>query len=277
MILIHDFEILQQALLDLAQDGKKIALVPTMGALHAGHGSLISKARENADAVVVSIFVNPTQFAPTEDLAQYPRTLDDDVKLAEKMGAEIIYAPSVEDMYPEGFSSKISAGEISTILCGKFRVGHFDGVATVVTKLLLRIMPHVAIFGMKDYQQLCVIERVIEDLDIPIEIIAAPTIREADGLALSSRNRYFSEEERKTAPFLYETLVRVAKEMKYSSVADSLAKGIADLTSHGFKVEYLELCDSISLAPLSELAEDARLLVAAWLGKTRLIDNIAVE
>lgn len=277
MILIHDFEILQQALLELAQDGKKIALVPTMGALHAGHGSLISKALENADVVVVSIFVNPTQFSPTEDLEKYPRTLDDDVKLAEKMGAEIIYAPSVEDMYPEGFSSKISAGEISTILCGKFRVGHFDGVATVVTKLLLRIMPHVAIFGMKDYQQLCVIERVVEDLDIPIEIIAAPTMREADGLALSSRNRYLSEEERKTAPLLYETLVRVAKEMKYSGVADSLAKGIANLISHGFKIEYLELCNDSTLESVSELEEDARLLVAAWLGKTRLIDNIAVE
>jgi|CXWL01.1.fsa_nt_gi pantoate--beta-alanine ligase len=277
MIIAHDFETLQKALLDLAQNGKRVALVPTMGALHAGHASLITHAREIADAVVVSIFVNPTQFAPNEDLERYPRTLDADVKIAQAAGAEIIYAPSAEDMYPEGFSSKISAGEISTILCGKFRAGHFDGVATVVTKLLLRVMPHVAVFGMKDYQQLCVIERVVEDLDIPIEIVPAPTVREEDGLALSSRNRYLSEEERATAPLLYKTLTQVAKEMKYSGVADALAKGIADLTAHGFKVEYLELCDSTSLAPLPELAEDARLLVAAWLGKTRLIDNIAVE
>ncbi len=277
MIIAHDFETLQKALLNLAQNGKRVALVPTMGALHDGHASLITHAQEIADAVVVSIFVNPTQFAPNEDLARYPRTMDDDVKIAQAAGAEIIYAPSAEDMYPEGFSSKVSAGEISTILCGKFRAGHFDGVATVVTKLLLRVMPHVAVFGMKDYQQLCVIERVVEDLDIPIEIVPAPTIREEDGLALSSRNRYLSEEERKIAPLLYKTLTQVAKEMKYSGVADALAKGIADLTAHGFKVEYLELCDSISLAPLSEFVEDARLLVAAWLGKTRLIDNIAAE
>jgi len=277
MKIINDFETLQQSLLELAQSGKKVALVPTMGALHAGHGSLITTALESADIVVVSIFVNPTQFAPTEDLDKYPRTLDADAELAKTLGASIIYAPSVEDMYPEGFTTTISAGKISTILCGKFRPGHFDGVATVVTKLLLRIMPHVAVFGMKDYQQLCIIERVVEDLDIPIEIIASPTIREKDGLALSSRNRYLSESERKTAPLLHTIMSQTLKEMKYSSVADSLAKGVASLTEHGFKVEYLELCDSTSLSPLSELAEDAILLVAAWLGKTRLIDNIAVE
>lgn len=276
MTLINDFETLGQALLELAQDGKKVALVPTMGALHAGHGSLITTALENADAVVVSIFVNPTQFAPTEDLDKYPRMLVEDVKFAKKMGAAIIYAPSAEDMYPQDFSTNISAGKISTILCGKYRPGHFDGMATVVTKLLLRIMPHVAVFGMKDYQQLCVIERVVENLDIPIEIIAAPTVREADGLALSSRNRYLSDDERRAAPLLHNTLLQVAKEMKYSDVADALAKGISDLTVSGFKVEYLELCDGATLEPLSELEDEARLLVAAWLGKTRLIDNIAV-
>ena len=276
MTLINDFETLGQALLKLAEVGKKVALVPTMGALHAGHGSLITTALENADVVVVSIFVNPTQFAPTEDLEKYPRTLAEDVKFAKKMGAAIIYAPSVEDMYPEDFSTTISAGKISAILCGKFRPGHFDGVATVVTKLLLRIMPHAAVFGMKDYQQLCVIERVVENLDIPIEIIAAPTVREADGLAMSSRNRYLSDDERRAAPLLNQTLLQVAKEMKYSDVADALAKGISDLTASGFKVEYLELCDGVTLEPLSELEDEARLLVAAWLGKTRLIDNIAV-
>lgn len=277
MIIINDFEALQQSLLELAQAGKKVALVPTMGALHAGHGSLITEALENADVVVVSIFVNPTQFGPAEDFGKYPRTLDEDAKLAKTLGASIIYAPSVEDMYPEGFSTTISAGKISTILCGKFRPGHFDGVATVVVKLLLRIMPHVAVFGMKDYQQLCVIERVVEDLDIPIEIIPSPTVREEDGLALSSRNRYLSEGERKTAPQLYMIMNQVLKEMKYSSVEDSLAKGIAILTEHGFRVEYLEYRDEITLEPLLEVNEDGRLFAAAWLGKTRLIDNVAGE
>lgn len=277
MKIINDYETLGQELSELAQAGKKVALVPTMGALHSGHGSLITEALENADVVVVSIFVNPTQFAPTEDLDKYPRTLDEDAKLAKTLGASIIYAPSVEDMYPEGFSTTISAGKLSTILCGKFRPGHFDGVATVVIKLLLRIMPQVAVFGMKDYQQLCVIERVVEDLDLPIEIIPSPTIREEDGLALSSRNRYLSESERKTAPQLYTIMNQVLKEMKYSSVADSLEKGIASLTEHGFKVEYLEYRDEFTLEPLSELNEDGRLFAAAWLGKTRLIDNIATE
>ncbi len=277
MIIINDFETLQQSLLELAQAGKKVALVPTMGALHSGHGSLITEALENADVVIVSVFVNPKQFGPTEDLDKYPRTLDEDAKLAKTMGASYIYAPSVEDIYPEGFSTTVSAGKISTIMCGKFRPGHFDGVATVVIKLLLRVMPQVAVFGMKDYQQLCVIERVIEDLDIPIEIMASPTVREEDGLALSSRNRYLSEDERRTAPQLYMIMNQVLKEMKYSSVAESLEKGITSLTGHGFKVEYLEYRDEMTLEPLSELSEDGRLFAAAWLGKTRLIDNIATE
>ncbi len=276
MTLIQNFEALQNALLKQAQAGKTIALVPTMGALHAGHGSLITLAREYADTVLVSIFVNPTQFGKNEDFSTYPRTLDSDVALAKKMGAEIIYAPGVEDMYPDGFTTSISAGKISTILCGKFRPGHFDGVATVVAKLFLRIMPHVAIFGMKDYQQLCVIERMAQDLDIPVGIRPAPIVREQDGLAMSSRTAYLSQEERQTSPLLYQTLQQVAKEIKYSGVADALAKGITDLTAHGFKIDYLELCDATTLEPLTEVAEDARLLVAAWLGKTRLIDNIAI-
>jgi len=276
MTLIKDFETLQKALLKPSQDGKTIALVPTMGALHAGHGSLIAKAKELADFVVATIFVNPTQFGKNEDFSAYPRTLEADVKFAQAQGANIIYAPDASDIYPEGFTTSISAGKMSTILCGKTRPGHFDGVATIVTKLLLRTMPHMALFGMKDYQQLCIIERIVQDLDIPVEIIPVSTMREDDGLAMSSRNAYLSADEREMAPFLYETLNNVAREIKYSEVSDALAKGISDLTAHGFKVDYLELCDGATLEPLQKLQEDARLVAAAWLGKTRLIDNIAI-
>ncbi len=276
MIIAHNLETLQQALVKLAEEGKKVALVPTMGALHSGHASLITRAQDSADAVVVSIFVNPTQFGPKEDFSKYPRTLEADKVIAKSAGADIIYAPNAEDIYPQGFCTKVSVGEMGNILCGKFRPGHFDGVATIVTKLLLRIMPHVAIFGMKDYQQLCIIEQLVDDLDIPVEIIAGATLREADGLAMSSRNSYLSESERKTAPLLYQTLQKTAKELKYSGITDVLAKGIAELTAAGFKVDYLELVDGENLKSLSEVEEDSRLLVAAWLGKTRLIDNIAV-
>lgn len=276
MTLIKDFETLQKALLKPAQDGKTIALVPTMGALHAGHGSLIAKASELADFVVATIFVNPTQFGKNEDFSAYPRTLEADVKFAQAQGANIIYAPDASDIYPEGFTTSISAGRISTVLCGKTRPGHFDGVATIVAKLLLRTMPHMALFGMKDYQQLCIIERIVQDLDIPVEIIPVSTMREEDGLAMSSRNAYLSADERETAPFLYETLNNVAREIKYSEVSDVLAKAISDLTDKGFKVDYLELCDGTTLEPLQKPQEDSRLLAAAWLGKTRLIDNIAI-
>ena len=277
MIIAHDIVTLQQTLFELAQAEKTVALVPTMGALHAGHASLIKQAKEIADVVVVSIFVNPTQFGKNEDFSIYPRNLEEDALIAKSAGADIIYAPNAKDMYPDGFSTSISAGEISTTLCGKFRVGHFDAVATVVTKLLLRIMPHFAIFGLKDYQQICVIERAVNDLDIPTEIIAAPTLREEDGLALSSRNSYLSQEERKIAPLLYQTLKQVAKDLQNNPIPDILTEAVIYLTKYGFRVEYLELCDSSRLIPLSELKEDARLLVAAWLGKTRLIDNISVD
>jgi pantoate--beta-alanine ligase len=274
MILVHDLENLQQALVKFAEAGKRVALVPTMGALHAGHASLIRKARETADAVVVSIFVNPKQFGVNEDFAKYPRTLEADKLIARDSGADIIYAPSVEDLYPQGFATSVSVGEMGKILCGKFRLGHFDGVATIVTKLLMRVMPHVAIFGMKDYQQLCIIEKIVEDLDLPVEIMGAKTLREADGLAMSSRNAYLSQEERKTAPLLYQTLEKTVKEIEYSGVEVALAKGRDNLTNAGFKIDYLELVDGDELTSLNHVEEGSRLVVAAWLGKTRLIDNI---
>lgn len=257
---------LQEALAGVARASGRVALVPTMGALHAGHMALIAEARKHADFVVASIFVNPKQFGPNEDYGRYPRALESDLKKLGEAGAQLAYTPSVEDMYPEGYSTTISPGALGQILCGQFRPGHFDGVATVVGKLLLRCLPHVALFGEKDYQQLCIIRRLVTDLDIPMEIIGLPTIREADGLALSSRNAYLTPEERATAPLLYKTLksIRTPADIEPAKAA---------LTQAGFKLDYLEIRDAETLAP----ATSGRVLVAAWLGKTRLIDNVELS
>jgi pantoate--beta-alanine ligase len=274
-----DMEAFHRALLTSAKEGRRLALVPTMGALHAGHLSLVEHARTLADTVAMTIFVNPKQFGPNEDFAKYPRALENDIKMAEKAGVEIIYAPDAEDIYPEGYSTSVSAGPLSTQLCGKFRPGHFDGVATVVSKLLLRAMPHVAVFGEKDYQQLCIIRRVVEDLDIAVDIVGAPIIREADGLAMSSRNTYLSAGERGVAPRLYDTLVNTGREIIMGNVTTkaAIADAIKLLTALGFKVDYLELRDSDTLEPMDGFEPPARLLAAVWLGKTRLIDNIPLE
>lgn len=279
MKLVHDLESLQIALAELMRDGHRIALVPTMGALHAGHLALVRHAATLADKVVVSIFVNPKQFGPNEDFARYPRTLDADVELLSRNeNVAIVYAPDAEDLYPEGFSTTVSVGKLGTVLCGASRPGHFDGVATVVSKLLLRILPHVAVFGEKDYQQLCVIRRVVSDLDIGVDIEGMETVREADGLAMSSRNRYLSEPERTLAPMLYEVLTELRDAMGYgASIQAALRQGVAKLSKAGFSVEYLELCDAETLEPIDSIEQSARLLVAARLGNTRLIDNVAVE
>ncbi len=278
LVVVHDVESLQEALASLAKEGKRLALVPTMGALHAGHMSLIKLASDYADAVAVSIFVNPSQFGKGEDFDKYPRMLSADIKKSDDAGASIVYAPSVEDMYPTGYATSVAVGGMDEILCGRFRPGHFSGVATVVAKLLLRTLPHVAVFGEKDYQQLCVIRRMAEDLDIPVEIIGAPTMREGDGLALSSRNAYLTDDERKLAPKVFETLTRAANRIKAGgAVKDALAEGMAALTAAGFRVDYLELRSEDELKEMHDISEPSRLLVAAWLGKTRLIDNIAVE
>ena len=274
----RDMESLQAALLPLAQAGRRTALVPTMGALHAGHMSLVAQAGEAADEVILSIFVNPAQFGPDEDFSRYPRMLEEDIEKARTAGAAIVYAPPVEDIYPPGFSTRVSAGDLGTVLEGQFRPGHFDGVATVVVKLLLRILPHVAVFGEKDYQQLCVIRRAADDLDIPVEIIGAPTVREADGLAMSSRNAYLTAEERAVAPKLYDVLGNVGHALAMNGVKPKAAldQGVAALARAGFRVDYMELRDADTLEAVDSLASPARLLVAAWLGSTRLIDNIAV-
>ncbi|MES2983643.1 MAG: pantoate--beta-alanine ligase [Pseudomonadota bacterium] len=259
--------------------GEQVALVPTMGALHAGHLALVEAARAQAQRVVVSIFVNPTQFGPNEDFDRYPRPLARDLALLRAAGADGAWLPTVAEMYPHGFATSIRVGGVSAGLDGDARPGHFDGVATVVSKLLLQVAPAVALFGQKDYQQLCVIKRVVADLDIPVRILGVPTVREADGLALSSRNQYLTAAERAIAPALQAALVRVAAALVGgAAVAPVLAAAVEQLLAAGFaKVDYLELRAEDTLAPLAAYQPPARLLVAAWLGTTRLIDNLTVE
>jgi len=271
-------EELQRAICQRMEKGSKTALVPTMGALHSGHISLVELAKKHADCVIMSIFVNPTQFGPNEDFDAYPRTLDADMALAEKAGVDILYAPDTKDMYGDGIATTINVGDIANELCGKTRPGHFNGVATVVTKFLLRTLPNVAIFGEKDYQQLCIIRQVVEDLDLPVEIIGAPTMREADGLAMSSRNRYLDEDQRKNAPKLYEILRLLSQRIASGNdVEKTLLEGGSLLKYAGFAMDYLTLCDAETLTPQTVYEAPARLLAAGYLGTTRLIDNVAVE
>lgn len=258
--------------------GESVALVPTMGALHEGHLHLVREAKKHAQRVVVSIFVNPTQFGPNEDFNRYPRTLEQDI--AALLGvADAVWLPSVEEMYPQGFASAIHVAGVGEGLCGAFRPGHFDGVATVVAKLLLQVAPDIALFGEKDFQQLQVIKRMVADLNIPVRVMGVPTVREADGLALSSRNRYLSPQEREIAPLLHTTLSALATKLRSGAVAaDLLEQAKKELLAAGFTaLDYLELRAEEGLAPLSAANISARLLVAAWLGKTRLIDNVRVE
>jgi len=259
--------------------GHRVAFVPTMGALHEGHLSLVKAGLAEADKVVVSIFVNPTQFGPNEDFAAYPRTEEADVAKLEGAGAHAVYAPSVEEMYPAGAATTVHVSGVTDGLCGDFRPGHFDGVATVVTKLLNQAQPDVALFGEKDFQQLQVIRRLAKDLDIPVAIRGVPTLREADGLAMSSRNAYLSAEERATAPVLHRTLTGAAALLQGGAEAEPVLKdGIAAILAAGFgSVDYLELRAAEDLAPLARLDRPARLIVAARLGKARLIDNIPVN
>jgi pantoate--beta-alanine ligase len=256
-----------------------IALVPTMGALHAGHLALVRLARRRADRVVVSIFVNPTQFAPNEDYGSYPRTWDADVAALSQLGVHAIWAPGVATMYPDGFATKIAPG--GPALAGledKFRPHFFGGVCTVVAKLLLQVAPDFATFGEKDYQQLKVVTAMARDLDIPTKILGLPTLRERDGLAMASRNAYLSVQERAVAPTLYRVLTECAARLKAGKpVAATLAENEAQIENAGFAVDYLEARHAETLAPIKSVADGpTRLLVAAKLGRTRLIDNIGV-
>ncbi|MFN4355183.1 pantoate--beta-alanine ligase [Parvibaculum sp.] len=270
---------LRDAVAEWRREGRTVALVPTMGALHDGHLSLVDLGREKADRVIVSIFVNPTQFAPHEDFSAYPRTEAADAARLEGK-AHLIFAPDAADMYPQGFSTTISLTGVTEPLEGTFRPTHFAGVATVVAKLILRAMPDVAIFGEKDWQQLMVIRRMVADLDIPVEILGGAIMREADGLAMSSRNVYLSPDERKAAGqlnvILRETAAHVAKGAR---ISDATAEGARRVLALGFdKIDYLEIRDSGSLVayPDDRPTSSARILVAAKIGKTRLIDNMPV-
>ncbi|SDJ91812.1 pantoate--beta-alanine ligase [Nonomuraea jiangxiensis] len=257
-----------------ARRGGAVALVPTMGALHEGHRTLIREARVRADQVVVSIFVNPLQFGPSEDFSRYPRTFDTDLEVCRAEGADVVFHPAVEDMYDPSRQVSVSAGHMGTIVEGAVRPGHFDGVLTVVLKLFNLVRPDLAIFGQKDAQQLSLIRRMVADLDLPIEIVGAPTVREPDGLALSSRNRYLSADDRRVALALSRALRAGAAEF---TVPGILAAARAELDAAGPRlgVDYLVLVDPATFAEVSEsYAGPAVLAVAARIGDTRLIDNV---
>lgn len=255
-----------------------LALVPTMGALHAGHMALIAEAKRRADKVAATIFVNPMQFGANEDLSRYPRREADDAKMLAEAGCDLLWTPSVGDIYPDGFATAVRVSRVSERWEGEVRPGHFDGVATIVAKLLLAVRPDVALFGEKDFQQLVVIRQMVRDLAIPAEIVAVPTVREADGLALSSRNAYLLPEERQRAVALPRALEAArAAILSGTQVADVLAEARNSLLDGGFsRVDYFALVDAQSLEPLDHPRGEMRLIAAAVIGTTRLIDNLAV-
>ena len=278
MQIIRDIAMLHRAVTALKQGGKSVALVPTMGALHEGHISLVRMAKRVADHAVVSIFVNPTQFGPNEDFAAYPRDEARDAALLAQEGTGLLWAPDVSTMYPGGHNTHIEVAELGADYCGAARPGHFDGVATVVAKLFNQVRPDVAIFGEKDWQQLAIIRRMARDLDFAIDILGAPIARDTDGLALSSRNAYLSPAQRAAATAFPAALTSAAKAMAAGSdVAETLAKAEAAIVAGGFdSVDYVALADAENLERLSAFRKSARLLAAARMGKTRLIDNLAV-
>jgi len=261
--------------------GERIAFVPTMGNLHAGHSSLVGRAAELADRVIVSIFVNPLQFGPNEDFAAYPRTPGEDRRVLESLQVDLLFAPEVADIYPRGQEStaRVHVPVIEDILCGAFRPGHFMGVATVVTKLLNIVQPDVAVFGEKDYQQLLIIRRATLDLCMPVEIVGVPTMREADGLAMSSRNRYLSTAERAVAPAIHAELERAGKAIEAGD-ADFAAiarRGSDALRQAGFRPDYFEIRDAATLDEASAQSGELVVLTAARIGRARLIDNVRAQ
>jgi len=260
-------------------EGLTVALVPTMGALHAGHLSLVEDGFRRADRVVASIFVNPTQFGPGEDFDRYPRQEQNDAALLDSVGCSGLYLPSVAEMYAPGFCTAVTVEGLSQVLCGVSRPTHFSGVSTVVTKLLLQALPDVALFGEKDYQQLAIIKRTVRDLDIPVQIVGVPTLREADGLAMSSRNRYLSPDDRRIAPLLFQVLSEVGTAFLSGQNADALcADAAARLIPGGFSsVDYVAIRDAETLDKVDRWSGNpVRILGAARLGTTRLIDNVGI-
>ncbi|MEC7815171.1 MAG: pantoate--beta-alanine ligase [Pseudomonadota bacterium] len=277
---VHSLKELRTILQGYRRQGKTIGLVPTMGNLHEGHIALVRRALEASDVVVTSIFVNPMQFGASEDLATYPRTLAADQDKLAAAGNTLVFAPSAEEIYPEGLArqTRVVVPEVSEGHCGASRPGHFEGVATVVTMLFNMVQPDIAVFGEKDFQQLAVIRKMVQDLMVPIDVIGVPTVREKDGLAKSSRNGYLSAEERKIAPAVYRTLSQLAEAIgEGRSDFDTLAKeGQASLTAAGLRPDYLNIVNSYTLKPASADDTEITLLIAAFLGTTRLIDNLSL-
>jgi len=280
MIQAHDKDALRVVMRGYRSNSETTAFVPTLGNLHEGHLSLVRKAKEVADRVVVSIFINPTQFDKAEDLAAYPRTLDNDLALLKKENIDLVFLPQTDEMYPLGSATRVEVDGISDILEGDSRPGHFSGVATIVAKLFNLVQPDISIFGEKDYQQLMLIRRMEQDLDFGIEIIAAPTAREESGLAMSSRNNYLNEKQRnEIAPNLYVEM-QTAKQKILDAQNDYLGiqkKAIENLAQKGFKPDYFEIrnADDLSVAQADD--KELVILVSAWLGKARLIDNIRIS
>lgn len=268
--------------LKIRRAGKVIGFVPTMGYLHEGHLSLIRIARPKCDILVVSIFVNPTQFAPEEDLNEYPRDIERDESLCEKEGVDILFYPTKEEMYPNGFRTEVKVKGLSEILCGESRPIHFAGVTTVVAKLFNIVKPDITVFGQKDAQQAVIIKRMVEDLNFGVDIIVGPIIREEDGLAMSSRNKYLTPEQRKAAPVLYKSLLVAKNEIesgRMKSLSDVVEMIRRKINNAGdFEIDYIAIVDPVNLEPVEKIAEnEVLILIAAKIGQTRLIDNILVS
>jgi pantoate--beta-alanine ligase len=275
---VRDVESLRRRVQGWRQGGLSVALVPTMGALHQGHMKLMDQAQKMADRVVATIFINPKQFGPTEDLSSYPKREADDFELLNAAGVNLLFAPDAATMYPPGFATTVVVAGVSEILDGQHREDHFNGVVTVVSKLLMQTLPDIALFGEKDYQQLVLIQRFVEDLNIPVDIIGVPTEREVDGLAMSSRNTYLSSSERTKAPVLYAAISAAAAEIAGGGdIEKSLQRAREKLTNAGFGViDYVEARGAVTLAVLTDVNEPGRILAAAHLGEARLIDNVPI-
>lgn len=281
MLIINTLPIMRREIRRWRQEGKRIALVPTMGNLHEGHMTLVDEAKARADVVVVSIFVNPMQFERPDDLARYPRTLQEDSEKLTRRGVDLVFAPAPADIYPKGLESQtfVEVPGISSILEGASRPGHFRGVSTIVSKLFNLVQPDIALFGEKDYQQLALIRKMVADMGYDIDIVGVPTVRAKDGLALSSRNGYLTADERKVAPSLSKVMNALAEQLRNGErhVDQLLEQASEQLRSHGFTPDELFIRDADSLQPLTVESNKAVILMAAWLGKARLIDNQQVS
>lgn len=276
--IVREIAALRETVRNWRGQGLRVALVPTMGALHAGHASLVTRALAKADRVVATVFVNPTQFNSAADLAAYPRTEAADAATLSKAGAHLLFAPDVATMYPPGHATTVTVAGLTDVLCGAHRPGHFAGVATIVTKLLMQALPDIAVFGEKDYQQLMVIKRLAADLDIPVAIDGAPTMREPDGLALSSRNARLTPVERKIAPVLFAAISSAAKAIASGElVSVVLERARSEVSAAGFgSIDYIEARTDNTLAPLTDVKIKGRVFAAAHLGAARLIDNVPI-